>query len=139
MPPIVDPPDTGNPVFDFLANVAVVSLLICSIFISFVLIPIRKHLIAIREQTENSHNDSPYPNLRDNIDANQAEVIKTLNLIKENQEKHNQELQNLRKEALQDREAISQVSKRLDEHISEKKDFLPRLTALENNQKRGKR
>lgn len=30
---------------------------------------------AIREQTENSHASAPYPNLRDNIDANHAENL----------------------------------------------------------------
>jgi hypothetical protein len=38
----------------------------------------RKHLRAIREQTENAHKDSPTPNLRENIDVNQYALVEML-------------------------------------------------------------
>lgn len=39
------------------------------------LVAIRKDTAATREQTENAHASAPYPNLRDNLDANHAENL----------------------------------------------------------------
>lgn len=43
----------------------------------------RRHAKATREQTENQHSNTPTPNLRDNIDANQLETNKKLNRMAE--------------------------------------------------------
>lgn len=94
-----DPPDTGNPLVDAVLLAAVIIVVTVSLLVffgwRFGINPIRKDLIMTRleldqtrrearkakensaitrEHTENKHADAPIPNLRDNIDANQAEV-----------------------------------------------------------------
>lgn len=74
-------PDIGHPfldwAFEYFMLWALVALTLLGAWAKLKphLVAIRKDTAATREQTENSHASAPYPNLRDNIDANHAENL----------------------------------------------------------------
>lgn len=95
-----------------------------------------KDTAVIREQTENSHASAPIPNLRDNIDANHGEIITTLIEIKTDFKEMRKDIGGLRQENREDREQMGQIGARLDRHINEKSDFIPRLIEVEHQLKK---
>lgn len=56
----------------------------------------RIHSKKTREQTENSHKDSPIPNLRDNIDVNQYIVVELLRDIRNTLTNHGEEISTIK-------------------------------------------
>jgi chromosome segregation ATPase len=89
-----------------------------------------------REQTENSHADSEYPNMRDHMDAIHEDVKKAeiaareaqheataakekAGEVEENQHRHDAEIRGIRKDIGNDREATRKVGERVDGHIEE--------------------
>ena len=85
-----------------------------------------------REQTENSHKTAAVPNLRDNIDTNHGEILSALTSIQLEISEQRKDIGGLRSENRNDREQMGQLAARLDQHITEKSDFMPRLIALEH-------
>lgn len=77
-----------------------------------------------REHAENSHSDAPYPNLRDNIDANQAEsraayqaIMQASDQLREALAQQAKDIGGIRAELRADREAQRETAKALAEHI----------------------
>lgn len=77
-----------------------------------------------REHAENSHSDAPYPNLRDNIDANQAEsraasqqILQSLDQLREALAQQAKDIGGIRAELRADREAQRETARALAEHI----------------------
>lgn len=74
-------PDVGHPfldwAFEYFMLWGLVALTLLGLWAKLKphLVAIRKDTAATREQTENSHASAPYPNLRDNIGANHAELM----------------------------------------------------------------
>lgn len=81
------------------------------------------------EQTANSHANSEFPNLRDNLDAIFAEV----RAQGEAQREIQRDIGGLRAEIRDDRKATREIGEKLDQHIHDKRDFEPRLIALESS------
>lgn len=77
-----------------------------------------------REHAENSHSDAPYPNLRDNIDANQAEsraafqaLMQASDQLREALAQQAKDIGGIRAELRADREAQRETARALAEHI----------------------
>lgn len=143
----LDPPDTGVAWLDItlLSLVAIVTTAaICvSIFnriaskplqeMKSVLFQVKEDAAVTREQTENSHKTAAAPNLRDNIDINHGEILSALTSIQLEISEQRKDIGGLRSENRNDREQMGQIAARLDQHITEKSDFMPRLIALEHH------
>lgn len=91
-----------------------------------------------REHAENSHADAPHPNLRDNIDANQAEsraafqaIIQRLDQLSEAHTQQAKDIGGIRAELRADREAQRETARALAEHIRDKQMMEPRLASVE--------
>lgn len=77
-----------------------------------------------REHAENSHADAPHPNLRDNIDANQAEsraafqaLMQASDQLREALAQQAKDIGGIRAELRADREAQRETARALAEHI----------------------
>ena len=142
-PPVWNPPDTGVIWLDLALWVAVVVVLtfcfLIMIFHRLAFKPLKEMVKSIkedaavaREQTENSHKTAAVPNLRDNIDTNHGEILSALTSIQLEISEQRKDIGGLRSENRNDREQMGQLAARLDQHITEKSDFMPRLIALEH-------
>ena len=83
-----------------------------------------KDAAVTREHAENSHSDAPYPNLRDNIDANQAEsraafqaLMQASDQLREALAQQAKDIGGIRAELRADREAQRETARALSEHI----------------------
>lgn len=95
---------------------------------------IRKDTAATREQTENAHASAPYPNLRDNIDANHAEnlanyadlkawmqklqaqqetIAQAINQIQQDNHRQEKDLGGVRAEVREDRREHNRLAERV--------------------------
>lgn len=142
----LDPPDTGIAWLDIalLSLVAIVTTAaICIAVFSRIaskpikemkslLFQVKEDAAVTREQTENSHKTAAAPNLRDNIDINHGEILSALTSIQIEISEQRKDIGGLRSENRNDREQMGQIAARLDQHIAEKSDFMPRLIALEH-------
>lgn len=141
----LDPPDTGIAWLDIalLSLVAIVTTAaICIAVFTHIaskpikemkglLFQVKEDAAVTREQTENSHKTAATPNLRDNIDINHGEILSALTSIQLEISEQRKDIGGLRSENRNDREQMGQLAARLDQHITEKSDFMPRLIALE--------
>lgn len=77
-------PETGHPLIDTTIRITLGTLTAGWIFWNVIkprITAFEKNLQDVVEQTANRHQDAPYPNLRDNIDANQEEVLGKLSEV----------------------------------------------------------
>lgn len=102
-----------------------------------------------REHTENSHANAENPNLRDDLDAKfkgvtealgkldtgQVHLATMLSRVEEAQRRQDRELARIQEAQADDREDTRRVREALDEHISDKRDFAPRLAEVERELK----
>lgn len=155
-PTYYDPPDTGIQWLDImlvsLVVVAITISVIVAIFHKIAWKPLREMLRDIRanaataaEQTANSHQGAPNPNLRDDLDAKHNESQSKQEKIIQNQElqarmlaeviraqqRQDKEIGRLNDTVLEDREETRRLGKKLDDHIDERSDVEPRLIKLE--------
>lgn len=153
----IDFSHTGHPLMDFLID-AVVLLSVTGTslwgFWKTILEPrlaqIAQDSAATKEQTVNKHQNATHPNLRDDLDAKHASTESTLASIREQidhigslvgsvitaQERQDKELSRIHDTLGADREAVRRVETKIDNHIRDKRDFEPRLMALEQGQKK---
>lgn len=122
---------TGVYWLDYLIDVIAIALALAGFFLPLYLTRVHPHIkklredaAAIRQQTENSHADAPHPNLRDNIDANQAELraaFQTLtqasDQLREALAQQAKDIGGIRAELRADREAQRETARALAEHI----------------------
>lgn len=108
-----------------------------------------KDAAVTREHTENSHANAENPNLRDDLDAKfkgvtealgkldtgQDHLATMLARVEESQRRQDKELASMRQAQAADREDTRRVREALDEHISDKRDFAPRLAEVERELK----
>ncbi|HIY95465.1 MAG TPA: hypothetical protein H9821_07375 [Candidatus Rothia avicola] len=101
-----------------------------------------KDAAVTRGHAENSHADAPHPNLRDNIDANQAEnraAFQTLNQaldqMREALAQQALDIGGIRSELRADRQAQRETARALAEHIRDKQLMEPRLADVERELK----
>lgn len=99
-----------------------------------------------RTHAENSHSDAPYPNLRDNIDANQAEsraasqqILQSLDQLGDAIAQQAKDIGGIRAELRADREAQRETARALAAHIRDKQLMEPRLTDVERELKNHRR
>lgn len=99
--------------------------------------------------TANSHGNTSNPNLRDDMDAKHQEILSQNQQILANQEiqgrlieevaraqvRQDKELARIHEAQAADREDTRRVREALDEHISDKRDFAPRLAEVERELK----
>lgn len=78
---------------------------------------IRAKLDKVVGQTENSHQDSEYPNMREEITAIRMTSEQAVKLVKELGEDQRQERDAVRREAEGIREDVRAIGSRLDTHI----------------------
>lgn len=147
---------TGVPWLDYLIDLVVVTgvlvgagLLVYSRVIAPQLKEIHKNSATAAEQTANSHGDAPNPNLRDDLDAKfagvaeglakldtgQTHLATMLARVEEAQRRQDRELARIQEAQAADRAETRRVREALDEHISEKRDFAPRLADVERELK----
>lgn len=102
-----------------------------------------------REHTENSHANTANPNLRDDLDAKfkgvtealgkldtgQANLVTMLDRVEEAQRRQDRELARIQEAQAADRADTRRVRATLEEHISEKRDYGPRLDSVERELK----
>lgn len=110
---------------------------------------IRADTKVVREHTENSHANAENPNLRDDLDAKfkgladgltkldtgQDHLATMLARVEEAQRRQDKELARIQEAQGDDREDTRRVREALDEHISDKRDFAPRLAEVERELK----
>ena len=125
--------NTGVYWLDYLIDVIAIALVLAGFFLPLYLTRVHPHIKklredveAIRQQTENSHADAPHPNLRDNIDANQAEsraafqaLMQASDQLREALAQQAQDIGDIRAEIRGDREAIRRLEEKVDRHIQE--------------------
>lgn len=114
-------------VIDLLAIVLMLSSILLPLYLAKVhphIKKLREDAAAIRRQTENSHRDAPHPNLRDNIDANQAEsraafqaLMQASDQLREALAQQAKDIGGIRAELRADREAQRETARALAEHI----------------------
>lgn len=102
-----------------------------------------------REHTENSHANAENPNLRDDLDAKFKGVNETLHKldtgqvhlatmlarVEEAQRRQDRELARIQEAQAADRADTRRVRATLEEHISENRDYGPRLDSVERELK----
>lgn len=102
-----------------------------------------------REHTENSHANAENPNLRDDLDAKfkgitealgkldagQTHLATMLARVEDAQRRQDRELARIQEVQAADRADTRRVREALDEHISDKRDFAPRLAEVERELK----
>lgn len=102
-----------------------------------------------REHTENSHASAENPNLRDDLDAKfkgvtdalgkldtgQVHLATMLARVEDAQRRQDRELSRIQEAQAADRADTRRVREALDEHISDKRDFAPRLAEVERELK----
>lgn len=122
---------TGVYWLDYLIDVIAIALVLAGFFLPLYLTRVHPHIkklredaAAIRQQTENSHADAPHPNLRDNIDANQAEsraafqaLMQASDQLREALAQQAKDIGGIRAELRADREAQRETARALAEHI----------------------
>ncbi|WP_237242554.1 hypothetical protein [Rothia nasimurium] len=122
---------TGVYWLDYLIDVIAIALVLAGVFLPLYLTRVHPHIkklredaAAIRQQTENSHADAPHPNLRDNIDANQAEsraafqaLMQASDQLREALAQQAKDIGGIRAELRADREAQRETARALAEHI----------------------
>lgn len=134
-------PDIGHPWLDTLLESAFVWVTvlasIAGLYARYVHPKVKEVLTAvraIREQTENSHASAPYPNLRDNIDANHAEnlanhaelkawmqrleaqqetIAQAINQLQQDNHRQEQDLGGVRAEVREDRREHNRLAERV--------------------------
>lgn len=102
-----------------------------------------------REHTENSHANAANPNLRDDLDAKfkgvtealgkldtgQTHLATMLARVEDAQRRQDRELARIQEAQAADRADTRRVREALDEHISENRDYGPRLDSVERELK----
>lgn len=140
---------TGIGWLDWLIDLAAMAIMLASLLLPLYLGKVHPHIkklwedaAAIRRQTENSHADAPHPNLRDNIDANQAEsraayqaILQRLDQMGAAQAQQAQDIGGIRAELRADRQAQRETARALAEHIRDKQLMEPRLAEVERELK----
>lgn len=151
---------TGIPWLDWLIDLVVVcgvlvgaGLLVYSRVIAPQLKEIHKNSATAAEQTANSHGSAPNPNLRDDLDAKfagvaeglakldtgQTHLATMLARVEEAQRRQDREMALIQEAQAADRAETRRVREALDEHISDKRDFSPRLAEVERELKTHRR
>ena len=124
---------TGIIWLDWAIDIAVVAMIFAGIVLAAYLRWLHPHIkklredaAAIRRQTENSHSGAPHPNLRDNLDANQAEsraasqqILQRLDQLGDAIAQQAKDIGGIRVEIRGDREAIRRLEEKVDGHIQE--------------------
>lgn len=124
---------TGIIWLDWAIDIAVVALVFAGIVLAAYLRWLHPHIkklredaAAIRRQTENSHSGAPHPNLRDNLDANQAEaraafqaLMQASDQLREALAQQAKDIGGIRAEIRGDREAFRWLEEKVDRHIQE--------------------
>lgn len=147
---------TGVPWVDFLIDALVVAGMVSAGIYGFyalhlkpLLAKIAKNAATAANQTANKHHDAPNPNLRDDMDAKHQEILEQNRQILANQEmqgrlieevarsqvRQDKELARIQEAQAADRADTRRVRATLEEHISEKRDYGPRLDSVERELK----
>lgn len=152
---------TGIPLLDMIIDLAIIGAIIFAMVAGAWVTKIKPWLDSIhkdakaarensaiaREQTENSHANSPNPNLRDNIDANHVEILAEIRMLANNQEqlgkgltsvintqvRQDKELARINDTLVADREEQRRLNERFDNHVQLKANMEPRLTKIETH------